>query len=438
MQKKYQHSTFKFKGHILSFLTKMNLKLDSRVYIAVSCGADSMALLYIMNILYRENILKDLIVLHINHGTRPECINEEKMLMDYCEKLEIECRVRRLDMGDNKKSNFEMLARQFRYGFFKENLGEKDTLMTAHHLDDSFEWSFMQQMKSSKYESCLGIPVKHKQTVRPFLCVTKKQIRSLVKRENIPFSQDSSNDNVCYERNYIRKYITPHLEKKYPKYLRHYAFRQNKLALKLGMSLLNTKNYYEKMFKVKTTYGIHFIYNSKFENIFLGDTNLLTKSIEVLATTSRGKLANEVEKLKAAFEANKKGPMNFSGGVKAYMFKGVIMLISSAAYRKIECLDSQFCEEIEKDEQFIKKIDLAGASHTVKSMKYYNDITEIKVTDFLYIGSQFKKRNNAGLKSPSLLFPKTSKCLILHNIWHQNVITCLYTLNKLDSLKARN
>ena len=75
--------------------------------------------------------------------------------------------------------NFELKARLERYKIFSKY--QDSLIVLGHHIDDSFEWSLMQKMKSSRLESTIGIPLYNKNYIRPLMCVTKKQIRRYAK-----------------------------------------------------------------------------------------------------------------------------------------------------------------------------------------------------------------------------------------------------------------
>lgn len=299
-----------FLAHLRSFMDTHNLYSKKDSYIGVSGGMDSMALLWCLHKLL-GNALN---VIHINHGTRKENDVEYELVKNFCDQHKITFLGHKISL-DLDQSNFENRARKERKRIFNQYLKGGDRLFLAHHIDDSFEWSLMQQFKSSGLKSSLGIPLKNNHVVRPFMCVTKDHIRKLVKKENIPYLEDKSNDDVSFERNYLRKYITQEVYKKYPKCLKHYVTRSNQLVLELGLgpkkSILDFKRVPEGIVLKSDDLSFH--------------RSVIKECIQELSNKKRGKTSSQIEKLILAHANHKKGPIFFSGGVKAYMNKGKVL-----------------------------------------------------------------------------------------------------------------
>lgn len=304
-----------FLSHMENFIKEYSLFPENTAWVAVSGGLDSMALLWCLNQIMPEKIK----VLHFNHGTRIENQKEQDLIESFCKKNNINIYIQKGHL-EVTQPNFEKVARDKRKSFFAKYVSKGDVIYTAHHLDDSFEWSLMQQLKSSHPKSSMGIPVVNGYYRRPFLCVSKKHISRLVKKENISFCEDPSNDDYRYERNFMRKHIVSNIKKRYPKYLKHYVFRQNMMAQELGLS--------------KKTQGPKLsVYRSKYEGLFIHselkddfgqNQNELRAEVHRLSKGHRGKINTQIEKLLSSKRSHKKGPLSFSGGVKAYMETGII------------------------------------------------------------------------------------------------------------------
>ena len=94
----------------------------------------------------------------------------------------------------------------------ERNIIEKesyDILITAHQLNDLFEWFLMQLSKGSGLVELLGMQAfekKEKYTIfRPLLSVTKEELEDFLKQNSIKYFIDSSNTDEKYKRNYFRK-----------------------------------------------------------------------------------------------------------------------------------------------------------------------------------------------------------------------------------------
>src|SRR5690554_6350982 len=181
LQSKNKVYTNKFEKHVFEFMREHKLFVSStgsaarRLVVAVSGGVDSMALLGCLARLESFGYSLPLKAVYVNHGTRHGQNDEERLVREFCKKIECDFQSFKLK-GLDVARNFEHEARKARYWGLRQFVRSHDNLVLAHHLDDSFEWSFLQSLRSSNLEGSLGIPVRNGKVVRPFMCVSKKQI----------------------------------------------------------------------------------------------------------------------------------------------------------------------------------------------------------------------------------------------------------------------
>lgn len=287
--------------------------------LAVSGGIDSMALLWAAGQLKKLFPHLHFSVLHLNHQTRPEENNHEQQLVKVAAlNAQFSCHLLDLDATLWQNGFQEQKARELRYAFFQkiaqaEGLKE---IWTAHHLDDSWEWSQMQMAKSGSLKGSLGIPLRKGKFFRPFMCVTKKQITRLAFKEKISYLTDSSNSDLAFERNWWRATIETPIFKKYPKTLKHYVARQNALSCNLNTHIIP----YPHLKAI--AHGPHslFIAAPSKNYHFWNHRELIHLCIIQLSGKNRGQLSHEIRKLCLASMNGKKGPMNFSGGVSIKIY----------------------------------------------------------------------------------------------------------------------
>jgi len=335
-----------FLKHILNFIKQTGFVFPSQMAVAVSAGKDSMVLLHILTVMKQRMLFDKLHVFHVNHGTRIENDSEENLVKEFCDQYDLIFHVNHLKLSFT--SNFENIARNMRRDFFSARMKELDNdsiLCTGHHLDDSFEWSLMQQFKSSSLMGGLGIPLRQGHYFRPLLCVSKKQIEKYIFKENVSYKDDPSNDDEKFERNYIRKQVIPNLDKKYPQMLKHYAFRQNRLASKLGVSLIGKHRDQKKrvvpIINIVKMPGVSIFFNRDGLGEFSGAEEDLCTELKTLSNKGRGRLAKQVSQLVNAVKKGKEGPFSLSGGVKAYYFQGSIILANNIGLDFFKVLDSK-------------------------------------------------------------------------------------------------
>lgn len=301
-------SKHRFLTTVKAFMAQHHLIPSSKkLYVATSTGVDSMVLLDVMLQLKSELGLETVSCLHVNHKTRPECDQEETFLKSFCESRGIDFLCKRLEKRPVNQNNFEAWARAKRYEFFYSLLGQGDFLATAHHLDDSFEWWLMNSLKTSSLD-VLGIPVKNAGIVRPFLTVSKKQILTYARQNQITYFEDSSNHNTDYERNFIRHEVLSKLNLKYPQMLKHYVARSNEM-LKILKRQKRDDIVVQKSVVGESCY-------LRFNQV--PSVKLIKQKIAELSNSNRGKIHGEVIKLTQSIANFRTGPMDFSGGVKVY------------------------------------------------------------------------------------------------------------------------
>lgn len=201
---------------VRNFLKENNIYNTSAI-VGFSSGPDSCALALILNKLKEEFRLK-LILAYFNHNWRKEASEEENFTVEFARKIDCDFYLGKAN-DDVKKT--EESARIARYEFFK-NASEKfetDIVFLAHNKNDNIETLIYRIIKGTGVRGLCSIPVIRDIYYRPLLNVSKEEILKFLKDEKIKFMYDSSNDDVKYKRNLIRKEILPLFEKINPNYL---------------------------------------------------------------------------------------------------------------------------------------------------------------------------------------------------------------------------
>jgi tRNA(Ile)-lysidine synthase len=184
-----------------------------RLLVAVSGGADSMALQHLL-----MSSFCDIRVAHVNFRLRGlESDGDELMVVDYCREHGIAFDVNAFDTTDYAQQNglsVEMAARELRYGWFQElaQLYQCQWIATGHHLDDSIETFFLNLARGTGLHGLTGIKPQTGNIVRPLLAYRHPQIEAYCRQYQIPWRTDSSNQETLYLRNRVRHDIVPQFE----------------------------------------------------------------------------------------------------------------------------------------------------------------------------------------------------------------------------------
>ena len=178
----------------------------------VSGGADSMALLCLVQA-YQETHPRTIIVHHCHHGVHPDA-NAWALLVEKAARKRnwtFHCHPLDLTLGPD----FEATAREARYAAIRPHVREHDVVMTAHHQDDQLETLCLRLAQGTGLIGLTGMPMSRTfgagRLVRPFLDLTRGQLRHECTIRNEPFVDDPSNLDVRYRRNLVRLHLLPRL-----------------------------------------------------------------------------------------------------------------------------------------------------------------------------------------------------------------------------------
>lgn len=180
------------------------------VTVALSGGADSMALLYVLLSL-KEELGITVKAAHLNHMIRgEEALRDEEFVKEQCKKLGVELFCERADVPAFAKKrgiSTELAARELRYEFL-ERINE-GVIATAHTASDNLETVLFNLARGSALDGLCGIPPKRGVFIRPIILCTRADIEEYCKENGIPFVTDSTNLSDEYTRNKIRHKIVP-------------------------------------------------------------------------------------------------------------------------------------------------------------------------------------------------------------------------------------
>ncbi len=201
---------------------------ESRLLLAVSGGADSMALLGLMQQLPVE-WRPQFAVVHVHHHLREESDEELRMIQDYCRSQGIAFFAEHWPEENHPRSNLEMAAREFRYAFFAEMMEKWPAthIATAHHADDQLETILMRLVRGSTLKGISGIAVTRTfgpgQLVRPLLTFQKDELYRICEVAGIPYREDRTNAELAFTRNRYRNSIIPLLKAENNQASRHFG-----------------------------------------------------------------------------------------------------------------------------------------------------------------------------------------------------------------------
>ena len=213
-------------------LNRTLLRPGMRVAVAVSGGADSVALLRAL-IEAAPEIGLVLSVAHVHHGIRgAEADEDAEFVSALAAEHGLAFYRKDVDAPRAAKENRETLeeaSRRLRYQWFSELLGSDvaDAVATAHTLDDQAETVLHKLLRGAWTEGLGGIfPVvvqRKGMILRPFLDVRREEIEAWLSKIGQPVKEDSTNADVTYTRNRLRRELIPALAAFNPQICWHLA-----------------------------------------------------------------------------------------------------------------------------------------------------------------------------------------------------------------------
>jgi tRNA(Ile)-lysidine synthase len=210
---------------VLDYIHRQNLlHPGDRVGVAVSGGADSVALLRVMLEL-RPELGVVLSVVHFNHKLRGvEAEDDEQFVTQLAHRHQLELHVSSGDVAAQARKqrlSIEAAARQLRYRYFRRLFEEQklNRVATGHTLDDQAETVLLRIVRGAGTRGLAGIypqlQVKGSQfsVVRPLLQTRRRLLEDFLAKIGQAWREDSSNRDLRHARNRVRHGIVPRLER---------------------------------------------------------------------------------------------------------------------------------------------------------------------------------------------------------------------------------
>ena len=203
---------------VYRFIEKYKLlETGDDVTVALSGGADSVALLWVLRRL-APRLGITLRAAHFHHGIRgEEADRDEEFCRELCARWDIPYSLGRGDVPARAAETGESLeeaARVLRYAYLTKAAPGK--LATAHNADDNAETILLRLLRGTGLRGLGGIPPRRENIVRPLLSCTRAEIEALLAAQGLPYMEDSSNSNDDCLRNRLRHKVLPLLRAENP------------------------------------------------------------------------------------------------------------------------------------------------------------------------------------------------------------------------------
>ena len=209
-----------------------------QVLVAVSGGADSVALLHALHFL-RKRLGLRLTVAHLNHGIRGRAADLDEDFVRHlawrlglpfiCECVDVP------SLAKRRGISVEMAAREARYDFFARAIRSTGAaaVATAHTADDQSETVLLRFLRGAGPQGLGGMAYRSERdgvtVLRPMLDVTHAEAVQFLKRHRLRWREDASNRDTDFLRNRVRHELLPLLEKKFNPQIRRALIRMSSI-----------------------------------------------------------------------------------------------------------------------------------------------------------------------------------------------------------------
>ena len=232
-----------------------------KLLVALSGGADSVALLYLL-----VDLGYSCEAMHCNFQLRgDESERDQQFVVDLCRQLNVPLYLKRFETtqyAQLHRISIEMAARDLRYGWFESVRQETAArfIAVAHHKDDQAETVLLNLIRGTGIGGLVGMRPVNGFIVRPMLDCSRTEIISYLESNAFNYVVDSTNLQDDYTRNKLRIHLLPmlaeinpsiadtlcrnaeHMADAYAIYQQGIAEGIERVVMDRGISIVNLKN----------------------------------------------------------------------------------------------------------------------------------------------------------------------------------------------------
>ena len=195
-----------------------NLKQDNsnlEILMGFSGGLDSSVLIHLLSQM-RAKLNFKLKAIHVHHGLSSSADDWLNFCKEKCKLLDIEFHSEKVKINEKTSLGIEGEARKLRYKAIKET--QKDIVALGHHQNDQAETLMLQLLRGAGLKGLAAMPEfdSKRKFWRPLLYIKKDTLEKYAKDKKIEYIKDESNQDINFDRNFIRKKVLPLIESRYP------------------------------------------------------------------------------------------------------------------------------------------------------------------------------------------------------------------------------
>ena len=193
----------------------------TRVAVALSGGADSVALLSALRLIAKAERFEVAGAAHLNHQLRGvEADADAQFCRDLAATLDMPIDVEQVDVAALSRDtgiSVEHAAHLARYAFFERaavRLGAS-AVAVAHTKEDQAETFLLRLLRGAGPRGLSGIHPRAGIVVRPFIETSRDEVRAFLRTSGMTFREDASNADLAIPRNRVRHELLPLLDARF-------------------------------------------------------------------------------------------------------------------------------------------------------------------------------------------------------------------------------
>ena len=188
--------------------------------VALSGGADSLALAAAAAALRASQVTLPLRAVHVNHGLQSAAENFSAVCERACAALGLPLQLLTLAPAATAGYSLEEWAREARYAALAANLQPDECLLTAHQREDQAETFLLQALRGAGLAGLAAMPARARfgagWHLRPLLGVARQALKQYVAARGLDSVEDVMNADLRFDRAYLRDAVWPTLVRRWP------------------------------------------------------------------------------------------------------------------------------------------------------------------------------------------------------------------------------
>jgi tRNA(Ile)-lysidine synthase len=321
-----------------------------RIVIGVSGGADSVCLFHVLLSLTTKYNLS-LFVVHVNHMIRGNAADDdENYVRKLCERSGVSFTLVKADVRTMAKTeglSEEEAGRIIRYHAFYECLQKNkcNKIAIAHNKNDNAETILFHLFRGSGIKGLTGIRETRDNIIRPLLGITRVDIETYLKENNLVYHDDHTNFTLDYSRNKIRHRIIKFAQEEInSKVVEHIVSAANQLKEINEYLQNNIKSAYERyvIYSEEMNSCIILVKDLKNENIVI-QKGIIRSMFEHIAQQLKDVDALHIDLVLSLMEKEVGKSLNLPYGLIAIKGYDDITVMLGSEYRK---RNPNYCSEL--------------------------------------------------------------------------------------------